>query len=201
MSFRLYGISVNINFYFLAAVSVLLMLDRSGMAALCVVSSLLHEAGHLAALALMKASAKEIGFKIGAIQLQKGIQGKRSYKRDAIAAFSGPFFNMLAFGALYFLYYYTGNSQIQMAAIINLVVGLFNLLPIASLDGGLIIYSALCLMSNQQTALTVLKALSVATLLPTAAAGFYFLIKSGYNATLLITCIYLTVLLLKNEME
>ena len=206
MSFRLFGVRTYINFYFLVAVSLLLMIDRSGVVALCIASSILHEIGHLAALTIIKATPKEISFGPSGIKLFESRQGDISYTKDIFVAISGPIVNFAAFAVLYILSIKYKNSlqpisaMIPLAALVNLVIGIFNLLPIAPLDGGRVVYSLLCSLASQETATRVIKVLSITMLLPVATFGFYLLIKSGYNVTLLFTSIYLAYLLMESEL-
>lgn len=199
MSFKFLGVQTYINFYTLAAATVLLMIDRSGIAALCIASSVLHEIGHIAALKIFKTTPKKISFGPGGMKLTDNHLMRKSYKKDIAAALSGPAINIISFIVLYFFWRIFNHHILLMSAVISLVIGLFNLLPVAPLDGGRALHALLCIFSSPSTAEKTVKVLSALTLLPTSTIGFYFLIKSRYNATLLFTSLYLIYLMIKQK--
>lgn len=199
MNFKFFGIQTFISFYTLAAATVLLMYDRSGIAALCIASSVLHELGHIAALKIAKSAPQKMKIGPGGMKLTDNLLLGKSYKKDITVALSGPAINIISFILLYLLWKIFNQNVLLMWSAVSLVIGLFNLLPIAPLDGGRILYSLICMISSPITAHKVITIISTITLLPTATMGFYFLIKSGYNATLLFTSLYLTYLILKQN--
>lgn len=199
MSFKFFGIQTYISFYTLAAATILLMYDRSGISALCIASSVLHETGHIAALKITKSAPQKIKIGPGGMKLTDNRLLERSYKKDIAAALSGPAINIISFLLLYLFWKILSHDFLLMAAAVSLIIGLFNLLPIAPLDGGRILYSLICIKSDPLTAHKIITVMSAIILLPTATIGFYFLLKSGYNATLLFTSFYLTYLILKQN--
>ncbi|MBQ1814721.1 MAG: peptidase M50, partial [Ruminococcus sp.] len=80
----------------------------------------------------------------------------------------------------------------------NLSVGLFNSLPVLSLDGGQLLWLLLCRRCTPATAEKVVNALTFACILPLAALGFWLLLRER-NVSLLFVSAYLTAALLNRE--
>ena len=86
------------------------------------------------------------------------------------------------------------------AALPHLALGVFNLLPIMSLDGGHLLEIMMDKRFSPRTIAVTLRVTTLVFLLPLMTAGLYVLLNSGYNYSLLIISIYLIVLLfLKNR--
>jgi stage IV sporulation protein FB len=85
-------------------------------------------------------------------------------------------------------------------ALPHFALGVFNLLPVMSLDGGHLLAIILDKRFSPRTVAITLKVTTFVFLLPLMTAGLYVLLNSGYNYSLLIISIYLIVLLfLKNR--
>ncbi len=197
MNFKFFGMRAEVCFYTLAASSILLMLDRSGIAAMCILFAALHEAGHIIALKIFHCAPAKIKITPGGIKISDTRLSVRSFKNEIIAALSGPAVNIICSILFYILWKTLCRDSFLLAAAVSLVIGLFNLLPIFPLDGGRVLCSLMSLKTDPTTAQRIVTAVSAAILLPAAVVGFILLLKSGYNVTLLFTCFYLAYLLIK----
>lgn len=118
-----------VKFSFPAVLSLVLCTDKAGTAVFCLLSCFLHELGHIAVLLGEGNIPRKITFCGGGIRLDVG--GKYSIP----ALFAGCFVNFLLFCTFCF-----GESEkIQLFAVVNLLTGLLNLLPIRPLDGGMLL--------------------------------------------------------------
>ena len=82
----------------------------------------------------------------------------------------------------------------------NFTLGLFNILPIDSLDGGQALFILLSMKFSPFTSMKILDIISFMILIPVAVMGFLVLLQSKYNFTLLLTALYLiAIILLKNR--
>lgn len=79
---------------------------------------------------------------------------------------------------------------------VHATMAVMNLLPVEPLDGGQALFCLLAPHMEEPRARRVVLLVSVLTILPLAAAGFYVLLHSGYNFTLLAVSVYLVLLLL-----
>ena len=162
--------------------------------------SILHEAGHLFAIALCGEKPHTVRFGIFGMTIIRKNDISQDYKKEFITAVSGPMMNFFLLFVFVLLYaFYRKDIFLEMAAI-NLIIGLFNIMPVFSLDGGRALESLLLERLPSDKSEKIINAVSVAFLVPMNFFGFYILIKSGYNFTFLAISIYLSVMLfIKNS--
>lgn len=94
----------------------------------------LHEGGHLLALYLFGGRLRALRLSLGGAQIVTE-QGGMGYGSELLAVLAGPGVNLLLC-----LLATGGGERWYLFSGINLVLGIFNLLPLPGLDGGRIIY-------------------------------------------------------------
>lgn len=194
MTFSIGTCRVTVGFLFVAMLAFFLLLDTSGMAVPGMAAAALHECGHLAVLFAVGEPPKAIRLHpFGAEIVRRG--EPHGYLREAAVDLAGPCINLLAWGACMLLFG-TGTNKFAVA---NLAIGAMNLLPIDPLDGGQALHALLCLRLREDTAARVGTVVSVLTLLPLAIIGFWLLLRSRYNFSLLLVGCYLMLLLLLKQ--
>ncbi len=192
MTFFVGRCRVTIGFPFLAVTALLLTLDRSGMAAVCLFCAAIHETAHLAAMAATGGIPTEIRFTPFGIDIVKDVNSGRGYRRDIWISLAGPLANLVSAALAFALF----RLQFRNFIFASLALSCFNALPVAPLDGGQALYAFLCLRTDPACAEKTVSIVSFLTLAPIAAAGFFILIRSRWNFSLLFVCCYLTALLL-----
>ena len=146
-------------------------------------AALTHEPGHCAMLRWLRARVTDV--RITAMGAEMRIEGRLSYGGEVLAAAAGPAVNLLlapllAYGGRLWemLYLFAGKQ---------LVLGLFNLLPILPLDGGSMLWNLLAWITEPYTADRVMTAVGFGTaaVLTLAAiwtawqgGGFFFLLAA-----------------------
>lgn len=132
VQFYVRGIKIRITFGFFAVWAALIAqspVSRAGeIALLC---CLLHESGHIAAMALLGIKPRSLVFYSGGISMKSG-GGLIGPVREIFILSAGCVINFIAAAVGAAL----GNRLLWG---INLALGLFNLLPLPSLDGGRIL--------------------------------------------------------------
>ncbi len=129
MCFNFFGIKIYISFLFCITVLSFLIIDKSGLVFLVLFSSILHEAGHIVALCIFKNPPKEVNFLLGGIEFKTILL--QNTKKNILVSLSGPIVNLMLFAVFYKL-------SINFA-VINLLLGVFNLLPFCGLDGATVL--------------------------------------------------------------
>lgn len=129
MSFRVLGVRFEVSYIFACAFSLFIANDRSGVLIPLIISILLHESAHALCLYIFKCKIKSVKLLIGTLRIEYEENIKDFEK--IISLIAGPFMNII----LAILTYYLKN---ELYFAINIVLALYNLLPIKGLDGGAI---------------------------------------------------------------
>lgn len=191
---------VSVSIYFAVFIACVLALDSSGLAAFALFCALIHECGHIAVLHLLKIPVKKISFRLFGIEIICKPGTVLGYRREIALALAGCAANLLAcLPAALLLYLQIFPRQSGEILLLNLMLCLFNLLPIGPLDGGRALEAALCQKMRCETAEKAVTVLSFFFIIPLVCAGVYLVIKTGYNLSLIAAAVYLAVaLVLKN---
>ena len=195
MEFTVCNITVKLKFLFLWLVTILLCFNVGDEIKLGIFFSLLHEAGHLFAIIILKERPKEISFGLFGMAIKRQSDLSQNYKNEIITALSGPLTNYILSAVFIILGFFNSNSLILKSALINLVIASFNIMPVFSLDGGRALEAFLKLRFENDKSEKLLKLVSFLSLFVMLFAGIYILILSGYNFTLLAISVYLIILL------
>lgn len=159
MKFKLLGSEIYISFLFVAVISLMLATDKTGLALPTLFAVSLHETGHLLAMWIIGTPPKSIRLIPASVQITRSISSR--YKNDIIVALSGPLVNFALFLTLYINYLIFDNEGILYYSLINLIVGLFNLLPVTGLDGGTVLFSLIAKKRDINRAMLTLKIISL----------------------------------------
>lgn len=193
LELRIGGVLCRFSLLFPAMVAVAVTFDPSTFSLWCLAASLMHEMGHFIALLALDCKPKCLSVGLFGMRVEQDPARRLGYRQNALASLAGPAVNLVTFCILSFI---QGN---ETAALVHLTLGIFNLLPIEPLDGGQALYCLLALRMEEEPAQKWVLRISVVTLFPIAAAGFFVLVMSGYNITLLAISLYLSLLLLCKE--
>lgn len=188
MKFRLFGTKIFISFPFCALLCLMLLLDRTGLALYTLIAVALHEAAHLFAMYISDCAPVSVRLIPASVQIVR--KPFVPDKKTVGIALSGPAANLcvgltaLLNNALY------GNEKVFLFAVINMALGIFNLLPVCGLDGGTVfklLLSKKIPPYKAETALRMITALFGAAALM---AGIYFYTKKTVNLSFFITALY-----------
>ncbi len=168
---------------FLLLLTLLLTLDKSGTALLCLLASFLHEGGHIAALLFAGRPPKAVAVGACGIRLIPHAR-PLGVGRQAAVLLAGPLVNLFLAGV--FAAFHCAPAAVATHA----VLGAFNLLPVEALDGGQLLG---CFLPTR-----AVRWISVAVLLPLATLGFWLFLRY-YNPSLCLVCGYLVARLFSHE--
>lgn len=182
---------LEVQFWFAATVTVLILLSPAFAGALLAAGC--HELGHLASMRACACMPEKIVLHAFGVDIEDR-KSTGSYFRDALISLAGPAANLLLFlCCLPFASFQSPVLQSFFAA--NGALAAFHLLPIAPLDGGQALFALLSRRLPTERAGTVVWAFSLLILLPLAVLGFWVLLQSRYNFSLLAVSVYLMFLL------
>lgn len=171
-----------------------ILIDGTVFAVYAMLCALLHELAHILTLRLCRGRVRRVVTRGFGVSITTE---PLSYGREATVAAAGPLCS-LTLAVLFVLIcrYAVFNEMTVFLAASNAALFAVNALPVYPLDGGRVLYCLLCLRLLPQKAAAVTRAVSVIFLLPTAALSVIILIKTGYNLSLFVICVYLAVLLM-----
>lgn len=177
MTFQIKNCSVHLNFYFFALACAVAFFDRSGLLLTGLLTALLHEAGHLAVMLVLPGQApSEVCLTPFGIRI----------KRRPLSEFARGGIIVLAAGSAVNLTLAAVTAFFAPSfAAVNLAMGLMNLLPVDSLDGGGILKICLCRALDESLAERISTTVSIAVLFGMSFLGIYILFRTRYNFTLL----------------
>ena len=166
MQFNFKNIKITISFTFFALIILLVIFNKNDFLYLSCFFAIIHELGHL--FFLNKFGVKICELKISLFGANIKTEGfkKISIKKDVIVLISGPLVNLIFSAVLYFVNLIIKNVDLSNLILINLGLGIFNLLPFYNFDGGKIIEILLKSKFNEKIAETIVSCISFAILVP-----------------------------------
>lgn len=133
LRFKLLGVDVQIDFWFVAVVTFFLLTDQTGISVIALICCFLHEFGHLLAFFAVGDTPRALIFELTGIRLVKPLQ-ELTPGKEAVVQAAGSCVNFLCF-ALFAPTLHAVNGW-SVFATAHLLLGIFNLLPLTALDGG-----------------------------------------------------------------
>ncbi|NMA79534.1 MAG: hypothetical protein GX967_02675 [Clostridiales bacterium] len=190
INIRLFKTSVKIDFSFLAVLLIFMLVDESGYGLMGLYACLIHEIGHLIAMVAVRLNPDEILFYGAGIRIKAFDEYKLSYGEEIFVLSFGSITNLLVFAVLY----YNANGQgIGIFAVIHLLIGLFNLLPITIFDGGRMLELILMRSMRIGTASLISRIISAICTLAMLFAAISFYSLGKVNFTIVATLCYISV--------
>ncbi len=185
MKLRVAKIELIVGFEVAAALTTVLLLDREYRVLCCFLAAAIHELGHVLMMRLCGVRVRRVRLRLFDALIEA--DEAPSFSADVLITLGGPAANLLLAALLY--------PFSLTLCLPHLALGLFNLLPLLSLDGGHLL--KLCLMRRCSPRIcdAVLKTATFVILLPLMTAGIVILFNSGYNYSLLFASLYLTAIL------
>lgn len=198
MSFELRGVRIEMGFPFAAVVTLMLLLDRSKTVLPALLCCTLHEVGHLACLLCFSSPPKAVVLGVFGMRIERE-NNRLDYRREALCAAAGPVANFFCAALAFVLARFI--NGIYRFALLNIGVGVFNLLPVEPMDGAGAVKSLLLLHCDEERTERVMNIMTAVLLLPLTVCGAWLLFKSGGNFTLLAVSVYIALyLIFKNAL-
>lgn len=192
MKFKLLGTEIYVSFFFAAVITIMLATDRTGLILPSLFAVLMHEFGHLFAMWLLDSNPKQIKLIPASVQISAPITSL--YKNDIIIALMGPLVNIVLFIVLYINFLAFKIEWVLNCALINLLIALFNLLPVSGLDGGTILFSLIAKNYDYNKACLSLKIITLTVAIAIIIAAVTLTFRGSFNISLYIIGIYLGIL-------
>lgn len=179
---------MQIEFLFVALVTIFLLVDRSGIATSALLVCLIHELGHVFMFFLVGFKPQKISFQITGICLTKPTAAL-NYPKEVLVQLAGSTTNFIIFAALC----HTVNTitPVSIFATINLVIGIFNLLPLKSFDGGKLLEITLLRFMSIKATDRVCMFVDLTCIFAMLIGSVYAFFTSHQSFTLIVLTVYL----------
>lgn len=166
MQFNFKNIKITISFTFFALIILLVIFNKNDFLYLSCFFAIIHELGHLFFLNKFGVKICELKISLFGANIKTESFKKISIKKDVIVLLSGSLVNLIFSAVLYFVNLIIKNVDLSNLILINLGLGIFNLLPFYNFDGGKIIEILLKSKFNEKIAETIVSCISFAILVP-----------------------------------
>lgn len=191
MRFKLFGTEIYVSFLFAAVIALMLATDRTGLVIPTLFAVLVHEIGHLFAMWILGCRPKSIRLIPASVQIVRGFSS-RPYG-EAVVAVCGPAANIAVFLSLMLNFYYCSSENSLIFGLLNLIIGIFNLLPVSGLDGGTLLSAALAHGMDPQKAEGIVKIITAIMAALAFIAGVYMWVSGRFNLSVFIVALYLLI--------
>jgi len=183
----LLNLRLRLSFWFFALVVFALRLDRQILLWYIVLPVVVHELGHLVAVAFCRVGLREIHLSAASIRIVTRATAP-TYRKELIIAAAGIAANLILALWLRFFAFQSLRTMLMIAS--NLAVAAFNLLPVGNLDGGKLAGLIFSRYLEPRAAHTANAILSFVVLVPLSCLAGLLLLRSE-NFTLAVICVYL----------
>lgn len=192
MNFKFKDIDFEITFLFVALITFVITMNVPANVLITIVSSLFHETGHLLTMSAVGNKPQTVRFEITGMNIKRQQSIKISTKNELLIALGGPFANGVLFVICCFAICFYKSEILLTVACINLILMTFNLLPVKRLDGGMALYFLLSRRFDAEFCSKILKITSIVFITLIYVWGIYVFVSSGYNFSVIIIAIFLT---------
>lgn len=185
------GTEIYVSFLFTAVIAFMLATDRTGLVIPTLLASLIHEAGHLFAMWIADAQPKRIRLIPASIQIVRGLSPKR--EGEAAIAIAGPAANFAVFLSLFLNYLLFKKQSVLEFSLLQLILCVFNLLPVSGLDGGTLLCLLLSKKYDVQKAEGIVRIVTALFAAAVFVTGVWMWVSGQFNLSVFIIAIYLAI--------
>lgn len=182
---------VEFSISFVIVVTLMLLFFDEKIVLFSLASSFLHEIGHLVAIRFCGEKLHKVVFGAFGLRIERQTFTNTSYKNEVIIALGGIAVNCFLFLFAVFVFSFTKNETVLIFGIINLMIALFNSLPLKSLDMGRAVYFLLLARFSNEKAEQISWTISLIFALCFLVFTVFYCVLIKLNFSLLAVSIYL----------
>lgn len=197
MTVELFGTVFRFTFSFFAVFTAMLMTCDPRIVTVSVVSSLLHEYGHLAFLYAFHQPPYRVIFGGFGIRIERRGESSLGYNRCAAVSIGGVLVNGIFAAVFFVLYKVFGYTVFSTGFAVNILIGGLNMMPVGILDAGQFLRYILLERFDEDKAEKLLNLVSDFTVLIFALFCVGYTVLVRLNVSLMSVCLYLMAVNLK----
>ncbi len=191
MKFKFFGTEIYISFLFCAVLCFMLVVDRTGLIVPTLFAVFIHESGHMLAMWAADCQPRAIRLIPTSVQIVRGFSPK---KCDEVAiTLCGPLANLVIFGVLLANHFIFKSEQSLLFSLLNLVIAIFNLLPVSGLDGGTLLSLTISHFTDIYKAESIVRIITAIFSVVVFLLGIYLWVSGTVNISVFIIAVYLGV--------
>ena len=187
---------IEIRASFFLVITFMLLICDNAVVLISLFSSLIHECGHLIAMIACKESPQRLLFSASGLRIDRKCRSGLSFAREIIIALSGVWGHLIISLCAYLIYIFSHTECSLAVCAVNLVIALFNLLPIESLDGARGLWFILCRRIPEESAQEIITDVSIVTTVLLIIFFGVTVYLGMANPSLVVVIIYLVILLI-----
>ncbi len=186
MRFKVKNTEIYLSFTFFAVLLVLLCVGQLRICLYSLVSSLIHETVHIIFILIFSGGISSITISGFGANIKRTNDDLLKPSKEAIISFSAPVINLIVSLVLYLIY-----EKHTIFGTINMIIGIFNLLPYYTFDGGRGLDFLLKPLLSEKSIIIILDILSVCVTILFSFTSVYIFSNHSRNVTLLFLSIYM----------
>ena len=191
MKLNFKGIKVEFGFSFVLITTLMLLFFEERIVLLSVLSSVLHECGHLLMMKLCSEKIERVVFGAFGVRIEKYAFSGISYLKETAIALGGILINLILLLLALSVYYIKESGTALIFGLINLLIALMNSIPIGSLDMGKAVKFLLLLRTDEEKAEKISEIISILFLIVFSMFTVFYCVLIKFNFSLIAVCIYL----------
>lgn len=193
MQFKVNNTAYKISFSFFAVILLALSTDKEKTILLILLFAGLHEAVHLIFIYCLSVPPKKVSLSLLGANITRATNASTSLNSEILINISAPVFNIStgAFFQLLSVKLSEYSALFSEFALINFVLGLFNLIPFYTFDGGNALKYFLLKLCNEKATEQIVTAISLSVTVFFSFASIYIFLNYQHNFSLLIMCAYM----------
>lgn len=189
MKFKFFGTEIYVSFLFCAVLCFMLAIDRTGLVIPTLFAVFIHETGHLLCMWAADCQPHAIRLIPSSVQVVRGFSPKKG--GELAVTVCGPAANLVVFISLFANWYIFGSERSLEFAILNLVIAIFNLMPVSGLDGGTLLIAAIARFTDIYRAERIVRMITAIVAFAVFLIGVYLWVSGTLNASVFIVALYL----------
>ncbi len=191
MKFKIKDTEVAISFTFFGIILIFLTVGQLKICLYSLIASLIHEFIHIFFILIFKGKITRLKLSCFGADIKRAGEFNLSNPKEAIISFSAPLVNLI----IAFVSYYLNDAFTDFTRV-NLVIGVFNLLPFFSFDGGRGLKYLLEINLSKKTTYYILNILSVIVTALFSFISVYIFFHKYRNVMLIFLSVYMLVSLI-----
>lgn len=199
MKIRIGNLYIIVSIPLCCVMTAIVLFDTSQTVILGCIAAVLHETGHLIFMKCFDSFPKKIKISLFDIAIIDSNKYNRSLNKELLITLGGVMMNLISALICFGLYLVFRYNFLWILTGANILLLVYNLLPVDTLDGGQALYLILSSKLSEKTVERIMFVISLIVLLPCTVIGFLLLLRSKYNFTLLLTSLYLIAVILMKK--